>query len=296
MGGTHVVLRAVEGKAIYDLIENEGVTFACMAPTVLRIILDYPDKDQHKIDQAVRFTVAGAPPPAAFIERLEEELGFEFIQIYGLTETAPILTVSVPDHTTEKTDWSRRSRAGVAAIGVEVQVVDSEGQLVAKDNKQVGELRARSNVVFKGYWEQPDQTDAAIRDGWFHTGDLAVWDEHESVHIVDRMKDVIISGGENISSPEIEDALYKHPAVLECAVIGVPSEKWGETPLAIIVLRPGESVDEAGIIDFCRQNLAHFKCPTRIEFVPELPRTATGKLQKFRLRETYWSDSDRRVG
>jgi fatty-acyl-CoA synthase len=296
VGGTHVVLRAIEAKTIYDLIENEGVTFACMAPTVLRTILDYPDKSKHKISQDVRFTIAGAPPPAAFIERLETELGFEFIQIYGLTETAPVLTVSRPDYTTEKTDWARRSRAGVAAIGVEVQVLDENDQPVAKDGEAVGEFCARSNVVFKGYWEQPDQTDAAIRDGWFHTGDLAVWDEHENVHIVDRKKDVIISGGENISSPEIEDALYQHSAVLECAVIGVPSEKWGETPLAIIVLRPGESADEAGIIEFCRENLAHFKCPTRVEFVPELPRTATGKLQKFRLRETYWGDTDRRVG
>lgn len=296
VGGTHVILRAIEAKTIYELIEREGVTFACMAPTVLRTILDYPDKDHHKIRQAVRFTVAGAPPPAAFIERLEKEMGFEFIQIYGLTETAPILTVSRPDHTTGEADWTRRSRAGVAAIGVEVQVVDASDRPVAKDNQHVGELRARSNVVFKGYWKQPDQTDAAIRDGWFYTGDLAVWDEHENVHIVDRKKDVIISGGENISSPEIEDVLYQHPAVLECAVIGVPSEKWGETPLAIIVVRPGESINEAGIIEFCRQKLAHFKCPTKVELVPELPRTATGKLQKFRLRETYWSDRDRRIG
>ncbi len=296
LAGTHVVLRAIDAETIYELIEREGVTFACMAPTVLRTILDYPNKDHHKISQAVRFTVAGAPPPAAFIERLEKEVGFEFIQIYGLTETAPILTVSRPDHTTDEDDWARRSRAGVSAIGVEVEVVDSNGQPVAKDNRQVGELRARSNVVFEGYWEQPDQTDEAIRDGWFHTGDLAVWDEHESVHIVDRKKDVIISGGENISSPEIEDTLYQHPAVLECAVIGVPSDKWGETPLAIVVLRPGESVDEAGIIEFCRQNLAHFKCPTKVDFVPELPRTATGKLQKFRLREAHWSGKDRRIG
>jgi fatty-acyl-CoA synthase len=150
--------------------------------------------------------------------------------------------------------------------------------------------------VFKGYWKQPDQTAEAIRDGWFHTGDLAVWDEHANVHIVDRKKDVIISGGENISSPEIEDALYQHPAVMECAVIGVPSEKWGETPLAIIVLREGEAVDEAGIIAFCRENLAHFKCPTKVKFVPELPRTATGKLQKFHLRDEFWKESDRRIG
>jgi fatty-acyl-CoA synthase len=155
---------------------------------------------------------------------------------------------------------------------------------------------ARSNVVFAGYWEQPDQTAAAIRDGWFHTGDLAVWDENENIHIVDREKDVIISGGENISSPEIEDVLYQHPAVLECAVIGVPDEKWGETPKALIVLRSGMLPDAQEIIDFCRDELAHFKCPTSVDFVDALPRTATGKLQKFRLRESFWQDRERRIG
>ncbi len=159
-----------------------------------------------------------------------------------------------------------------------------------RDNATVGEICARSNVVFKGYWEQPDETAKAIRNGYFHTGDLAVWDEVGNVNIVDRKKDVIISGGENISSPEIEDALYGHPPVLECAVIGVPHAKWGETPMALVVLRDGESATEQQLIDFCRDKLAHFKCPTRVEIIDALPRTATGKLQKFRLRERYWSD------
>ena len=163
------------------------------------------------------------------------------------------------------------------------------------DNETVGEICARSNVIFKGYYEQPDQTAQAIRDGFFHTGDLGVWDETRSIHIVDREKDVIISGGENISSPEIEDALYQHPAVLECAVIGVPHEKWGESPKALIVLRENMKSDEESLILFCRERLANFKCPTSIEFVPELPRTATGKLQKFKLREMYWGDEKRKV-
>jgi fatty-acyl-CoA synthase len=150
-------------------------------------------------------------------------------------------------------------------------------------------------VVFAGYWDQPNETAEAIRDGWFHTGDLAVWDEQGSIHIVDRKKDVIISGGENISSPEIEDALYQHPAVIECAVIGVPHPKWGETPMALVVLRPGETPSEQDILDHCRQKLAHFKCPTAVAFTPELPRTATGKLQKFRLREQFWDDGARKV-
>ena len=242
-----------------------------------------------------RFTVAGAPPPAAFIQRLEEELGWEFIQIYGLTETAPILTVSTPDFHNPGDDYARRARAGVAAIGVDIQLLDDDGNPVPQDGVSIGEVCARSNVVLKGYWEQPDETAKAIYGGYFHSGDLAVWDETGSIHIVDRKKDVIISGGENISSPEIEDALYKHPAVLECAVIGVPSEKWGETPKALIVLRDGHAPSEQEIIDFTREHLAHFKCPTSVDFVEALPRTATGKLQKFLIREMYWQGATRRV-
>ena len=295
VGGTHVILRAVDATEIYRLIEDEKVTFACMAPAVLRTVLDYPGRDRHNITTSPRFVVAGAPPPAAFIERLEEELGWEFIQIYGLTETAPILTVSRPDHETQRTDYARRARAGVPAVGVEILLCDEHGKPVARDGVSVGEVCARSNVVFKGYWEQPEETAKAIRNGYFCTGDLAVWDVGGNIHIVDRKKDVIISGGENISSPDIEDALYRHPAVMECAVIGVPHEKWGETPKALVVLRDGVDATEAEIIEFCREHLAHFKCPTSVEFRDELARTATGKLQKFKLREPYW-EGERRVG
>ncbi len=293
-GGTHVVLRAIDARTIYELLARERVTFACMAPAVLRAILDYPDKAQHAITTRPRFVVAGAPPPAAFIERLETELGWDFIQIYGLTETAPLLTVSAPDFATRADDWARRAHAGVEGIGVELAVRDGAGRPVPRDGESVGEICARSNVVFKGYWEQPEATAEAIRDGWFHTGDLAVWDAVGNIHIVDRKKDVIISGGENISSSEIEDALYQHAAVLECAVIGVPHEKWGETPKALVVPRPGQSPTPDELLAFCRSRLAHFKCPTSVELIDELPRTATGKLQKFKLRERYWR-GERRV-
>ncbi len=181
-------------------------------------------------------------------------------------------------------------------VGVELSLRDTERSPVPRDGSSLGEICARSNVVFASYWNQPEETDRAIRDGWFHTGDLDAWDEVGSIHIADRKKDVIISGGENISSPEIEDALYKHPGVLECAVIGIPHEKWGETPCAIVVSRDGHELDAAGIIDFCRQHLTHFKCPTRVELVEALPRTATGKLRKFRLRARSWEGSgERRV-
>ena len=287
MGGTHVVLRAVDGERIHQLIAGEGVTFACMAPTVLRTILDYPDRNRHTFTTKPRFTVAGAPPPAAFIKRLETELGWDFIQIYGLTETAPLLTVSQPDANSEAGEYGRRARAGVAAIGVDIQVLDDAGEPVPRDGKTVGEVCARSNVVFDGYWEQPEQTADCIYDNFFHTGDLAVWDETESINIVDRKKDLIISGGENISSPEVEDVLYQHPAIVECAVIGVPDERWGETPKALVVLRETDAVSDTDLIAFCRDRLAHFKCPTSVEFLSALPRTATGKLQKFKLRKQY---------
>ena len=173
--------------------------------------------------------------------------------------------------------------------------MDDDDNPVPRDGISVGEICARSNVVFAGYWQQPEETGQAIRNGFFHTGDLAVWDERYNVHIVDRKKDVIISGGENISSPDIEDTLYRHEAILECAVIGVPHEKWGETPKALVVLRDGAQASEKEILDFCREQLAHFKCPTSVDFVSALPRTATGKLQKFKLREAYWGGA-RKVG
>ena len=227
---------------------------------------------------------------------MEKDLGWEFIQLYGLTETAPLLTYNSPDfQNPDGTDYQRRARAGVEGIGVDIQVLDDDGNPVPKDNQTVGEVCARGNVVLKGYWLQPEETAKAIYGGYFHSGDLAVWDEFSNIHIVDRKKDVIISGGENISSPEIEDALYKHPAVLECAVVGVPHERWGETPKALVVLRSGATATEEEIIEFSRQHLAHFKAPTSIEFVTELPRTATGKLQKFLIREKFWKGVERRV-
>ncbi len=295
MGGTHVVLRAVDAERIFTLIEQEGVTFACMAPAVLNAILEYEHADRHELRTTPRFVVAGAPPPAAFIERLEKELGWHFNQIYGLTETSPYLTGNFISHGTAEDDYDRRSRVGVPGLGVDIVLLDDAGNPVPRDNETVGEICARSNVVFDGYWEQPEETADAIRNGYFHTGDLAVWDEVGNVNIVDRKKDVIISGGENVSSAEVEDALYQHPAVLECAVIGVPHEKWGETPIALVVLRDDETTDEPTLIESCRQHLAHFKCPTAVKFIDALPRTATGKLQKFRLREEFWQGQERRV-
>ena len=230
--------------------------------------------------------VAGAPPPSATIERVETELGWEFIQIYGLTETSPLLTINRAPGEWAGLDPGERarrlSRAGVPAVGVRM-AVDAEGEVLA-----------RSNHVFEGYWEQPEESAEALADGWFHTGDGGYLDGPFTV-IADRRKDVIITGGENVSSIEVEDVLYRHPAVAEVAVIGVPDAQWGETILALVVLRPGAQADPADLIAHCRSQMAHFKAPRRVEFRTELTRTATGKLQKYKLRQPYWEGRDRSV-
>jgi len=295
VGARHAVLRKVDAKEMYKLMQNEGVTFACMAPAVLSAILDYPDRDEYNVTTKPRFVVAGAPPPLRFIERLETELGWEFIQGYGLTETSPLLTLAeIKPYMGLDADGARRVkvRAGHDIIGVSVRVVDSDDNDVLTNDEEIGEVVARSNVVLKGYWEQPEETAKVIVDGWFHTGDLATVDEHGYINLVDRAKDMIISGGENVSSIEVEDMLYEHPAILEAAVIGVPSERWGETPIAVVVLREGEAATAEEIIAHCRERMAHFKAPTLVEFVDALPRTATGKLKKFELREGLWAGAE----
>jgi acyl-CoA synthetase (AMP-forming)/AMP-acid ligase II len=234
----------------------------------------------------VRIVVAGAPPPSKTIERVETELGWEFIQIYGLTETAPLLTINrAPKEWAGLPPAERATllgRAGVPAVGVQMAVDDE------------GEVLARSNHVFAGYWEQPEATAQALEGGWFHTGDGGHLDGAFTV-ISDRKKDVIITGGENVSSIEVEDCLYQHPAVAEAAVIGVPDEKWGETVKALVVLHPGASCDEQELVEHCRARLAHFKCPTSVEVRDALARTATGKLQKYKLRQQYWEGRGRQV-
>jgi acyl-CoA synthetase (AMP-forming)/AMP-acid ligase II len=291
MGGMHIVLRKVDGEEILTRIERHGVTLMCGAPAVVAAILDAAavrTREGRSIPGAgtVRIVVAGAPPPSKSIERIETELGWEFIQIYGLTETSPLLTVNrAPtewDEVTPAERSQRLSRAGTPAIGVQI-AVDHEGEVLA-----------RSNHVFAGYWEQPEETAAALAGGWFHTGDGGYL-EGSYLVISDRKKDVIITGGENVSSIEVEDCLYQHPAVAEVAVIGVPHEKWGETIKALVVLRPGSDASGAELIAHCRDRMAHFKAPTSVEFRAALDRTATGKLQKYKLRQPFWSGRERTV-
>ena len=288
MGVPQVVLRKVDGAEILRRIDQHGVTLLCGAPAVVSAVLDAAATWDGPIPGAgrTRIVVAGAPPPTRTVERIETELGWEFIQIYGLTETSPLLTIhrAGPEHDglSPAERAARLARAGTPAIGVQLRIDDQ------------GEVLARSNVVLEGYWEQPDASADALRDGWFHTGDGGTF-EDGILTISDRKKDVIITGGENVSSIEVEDALFSHPDVAEVAVIGVPHEKWGETIKALVVLAPGGSADEATLIAWCRDRLAHYKCPTSVELREELARTATGKLQKFKLRSPYWEGRERQV-
>jgi fatty-acyl-CoA synthase len=237
--------------------------------------------------RTTRVICAGAPPPTATIERIERDLGWEFCQIYGLTETSPLLTIN-----RRRREWAdmpieeaapKLGRAGSPALGVRLDV------------SEAGEVLARSNVVLQGYWQQPEATADAMAGDWFHTGDGGWVDEEGYLTISDRKKDVIITGGENVSSIEVEDCIYSVPGVAECAVIGVPHEKWGETIKAIVVKAPNADLDEAAVIRHCKSRIAGYKAPTSVDFVDAIPRTATGKVQKFKLREPYWTGLDRQV-
>ncbi len=299
VGVPQVVLRKVDGAEILRRVEEHAVTLMCGAPAVVSMVLDAAAGWDGEVPgrERVRIIVAGAPPPTAVIERVEAELGWEFIQIYGLTETAPLLTMNRSraewDHLSSAQRARKLVRAGAPAIGTRI-TTDADGELLA-----------RSNTVLKSYWNQPEATDAALEGGWFHTGDGGVLDDENYVTIVDRKKDVIISGGENVSSIEVEDALFSHPAVTEVAVIGIPSDRWGETVTALVVLDPNSELAKVAesdpdevqrtLIAHCRDLLAHYKCPTSVEVRDALERTATGKLQKYKLRAPYWEGRDRLV-
>ena len=289
LGVPQVVLRKVDGAEILRRVDQHGVTLLCAAPAVVAAILeaasDWPGDIPGR--GRTRVVCAGAPPPSRTIARIEEQLGWEPIQIYGLTETSPLLTVNrrrAEDDDVSVEERARRlARAGAPALGVRINISDH------------GEVLARSNVVLAGYWEQPEATAEALEGGWFHTGDGGTVDDEGYLTITDRKKDVIITGGENVSSIEVEDCLFSHPSVAEVAVIGVPSDKWGETIKALVVLADGESATEADLIAHCKAKLAGYKAPTSVEFRDAIPRTATGKIQKFKLREQYWAGRDRTV-
>jgi fatty-acyl-CoA synthase len=289
MGCPQVALRKVDGAEILRRVERHDVSLLCAAPAVVNAVLDAAPEWDGAIPGAgrTRIVVAGAPPPSRTIERVGSELGWEFNQIYGLTETSPLLTINRQRSEWEGHDAGHRARklmrAGAPAVGTAMRV---DGN---------GEVLVRSNTVMEGYWNQPTETEAALADGWFHTGDGGLIDGEGHLSILDRKKDVIITGGENVSSIEVEDAVFSLEGVAEVAVIGIPDERWGEMVIALVVPAEGASLTEDGVIAHCRTALAGYKCPKRVELRDELPRTATGKLQKFRLRAPYWEGRDRQI-
>src|SRR5438128_11502952 len=288
-GATHICLRKVEVVAVFGKIKQDSVTMLCAAPTVLISIAHAPEKLRREAPAGLRVVTAGAAPAPASIERIEGELGWTITQAYGLTETSPFITIceSRPEH-----EWLSCAERSVikACQGVELltsgelRVVDEEGHDIPQNGEAIGEIIVRGNAVMKGYYKDAEATGAAMRGGWFHTGDAAAVHPDGYLEIRDRLKDVIISGGENISSVEVEGALLRHPAVQEVAIVGMPDERWGEAPHAFVVLKAGATATETELRNYARDHLAHFKCPQRIQFVSELPKTATGKVQKYVLR------------
>ncbi len=288
-GATHVCLRRVDPTAVFDAIAGERVTMFCAAPTILIGIANAPGEMRAGVRRGLRILTAGAPPAAATIQRVEGDLGWTITQVYGLTETAPFISVCEPREEHAALDDNARAvvkaRQGVELISSgDLRVFDERGESVPADGVTIGEIVVRGNAVMEGYFNDPEATARAMSGGWFHSGDAAVVHPDGYVEIRDRLKDVIISGGENVSSIEVEGVMLRHADVLEAAIVGVPHEKWGEVPHAFIVLKKGASTSIDELLQYARDHLAHFKAPHGVTIVSELPKTATGKVQKYVLR------------
>jgi fatty-acyl-CoA synthase len=298
VGGKHVILRKIEFGTMLRLIETEKVTKLLGVPTIFNGLLQHPDLGKYDLSSLQECFIGGAPSSLALIESLEEKLGCRVFVGYGLTETSPVVSIARAKSHLQTDTPTRRSyqvKTGLPIVGVRVRVVDEAGNDIPPDEKTMGEVLVRSNHVMQSYFKDQAATDAVIIDGWLHTGDMAVVDSEGYITIVDRKKDVIISGGENISSVEVEQVLQNHPAVYEVVVIGVPDEKWGEVAKALIVRKPNETVSEAEIIAYARQRLAHYKVPKSVEFRENLPKGGTGKILKRELRLPYWQSYEKKV-
>ena len=299
VGGTHVFMREFDPKGIFELIQQEKVTITNLIPTMLNLMVNHPDVGRYDYRSLRVLLSGGAPIAPEVVRKIVATFRSDYIQTYGMTETCPYLTLSVlkahlkalpPDE-----QLRFKSKTGKETIAVELRVVNDKGLDVARDEKEVGEIIVKGDIVTKGYWKLPEETEKAIRDGWLSTGDMAVMDEEGYVTIVDRKKDMILTGGENVYSVEVENVLYMHPAVLECAAVGVPDAKWGEAVKAIVALKPGAAATEEEIIRFCKERIAHYKCPKSIDFLNALPRTGSNKIHKALLRGKYWEGYDRKV-
>ena len=299
IGGRHVTVPRFDAAAVLDVFEREQITLTNLIPTMLGRLVDEPSAASRTYAGLRLLLSGGAPIAPELVRRIMDTFRCEYVQTYGMTETSPYLTVSVlKAHLRQLPDDERfryQARTGRPFLTVELRVVDEYWRDVAADDTEVGEIVVRGDSVTRGYWNRPAETSAAFLDDWLRTGDLATIDDEGYVNIVDRRKDVILTGGENVYSTEVEYALAEHPGVREAAVIGVPDERWGEAVKAVVALREDHEADEASLIAHCKERLASFKVPKSVDFVEELPRTGSGKITKRPLRERYWQDRDRRV-
>jgi fatty-acyl-CoA synthase len=292
MGAKHVMMQRFDPPEVFRLIEREGATACALVPTMATALVNCPDRTKHNLSSLKRVTIGGAASSPTLIREVEEKIGCTCFSGYGLTETSPTLTISPLKPGVElaaEKKYAVQAMTGRAVYGVELRVVDGEDRDVPHDGVSIGEIVARGDGVMKGYWQQPEATADVMRGGWFHTGDMATINEEGYLLVVDRKKDIIVSGGENISSLEVEKALVAHPAVYEVAVVPVPDPKWGEVPKALVVLKPDAKATEEELLNFCRSKIAHYKAPRSVEFLPSLPKTGTGKILKRDLRAKYWT-------
>jgi acyl-CoA synthetase (AMP-forming)/AMP-acid ligase II len=298
-GGRHVLISKFDPEAILRTFAQEKVTVAKMVPMMWNQLVNHPGVKDFDY-RSLRLVVSGgAPISPALVQKIMDTFGCEYVQNYGLTETAQFVTISRLKENLRNLPLEEeiryRSASGRPFIGVKLRVVDEDGKDVPNNGKHVGEIIVKGDIVTPGYWNLPEENAKAFKDGWLYTGDMATIDEEQYVRIVDRKKDMIVTGGENVFCIEVENVLYKHPAILEAAVIGVPDEKWGESVKAVVVLKNGQTATEKGLIDFCRGLIAHFKSPKSVDFLEALPKTGSGKIDKNTLKEAYWKGFEKRV-
>ena len=295
LGGKHVMVQKFDPVEVFRLIEAERVHYFSAVPAMATALVNCPERTKYDLSSLKRINIGGAASSPTLVREVEEKMGCICFAGYGLTETSPVLTISLMK---PGIDWQGEQRfvgqsmAGFPIPNVEIRVVDPDDKDVPKDGVSIGEVIARSDGNMKGYWNQPQASADTLRGGWLSTGDMAVWNEEGYILIVDRKKDIIVSGGENVSSLEVEKIILSHPAVMEAAVVPMPDRKWGEVPKAFVVLRPNQTAGEIEIIEHCRSRLAHYKCPSSIQFMEVLPRTGTGKVLKRDLRKVLWQGAE----